>query len=214
MSWASLEQMGLVMMLVALSSTSPAADPAPVALKEALKAKDRTGYVPLAETYRGELREVARTGSAKELETGKPEVAEFTYLDYQNKGIGNRWKPVLTIMVGNPLGYSFPVTYAQDLPETAAIKKLKTVADFEKVFGDFRGWTDAWGGTNEWHSSLNWSAFTMQPDGSLRVVSAFIFTVIQGKVTSIDGVILSEGVFKPTGKAPHFDFAVPRDTGK
>ena len=184
-----------------LAGCTTADQHAPVALAEALAAHGRTGYVQLSETYRGDLQEVYRTGIAVGLDPSKPETLEFNHIDYQDRGMGSMSKPVFTIMEGGRDTYTAPATYDKDLPSLETVKTLKTVGDFEKVFGESRGFSDAQPGEDGTRSSLNWMAFSMQPDGSLRVVEVFLFTLIRGNDTSIEGETISEGIFKPTGKS-------------
>ena len=175
-----------------------------ITLSEALASQGRAGVAVLSEGYRGELRVIARTGIASQLPERDPvETIEFSHVHFDHRGVGGHHKPVLALVVGGRRGYRRPAVHLGHIPSIKSMRTFKHIADFERVFGKFREVTDGWGlGDGTMHSSCYWTGFTLQPNGSLRVVSVFLHTSHRGKSSNIDGAVLREGFFKPTGKSP------------
>ena len=141
---------------------------------------------------------------------GEPKSSEFTHARLNDQGIGTRHPKKQTIVIGygtrkKNIPYSSPSTYIKKIPSAADLMKLKNIADFEKIFGPFRRMTDAWGSKNEMHSPQGWMGFTTSSDGSIRVVSVFLWTVNKGKGYQIEHRKISAGIFKPTGKPPKLE---------
>jgi hypothetical protein len=132
------------------------------------------------------------------------EMVEFSHVHFGDRGIGQRTSPVLSIVIGQPglSSYTLPAVRLRAIPSIEQLKAFQRIEDFERVFGEFRGMTDAWGGGGEIHSGLYWTGFTTQRDGSLRVVSVFLHTLISADPVRIEGAHFCEGVVTPTGKPP------------
>ena len=135
---------------------------------------------------------------------------EFTHANLNDRGLGNRFPKAQSIVVGidssdNRISYRSEATYAKKIPSLKDLMAFKTVADFEKVFGSFRGMTDCWGSLEEMHSSVGWMGFSLMDDGSIRVVDVFLWTVNRGKGWEIDHRRIGDGIFKPTGRIPRLE---------
>jgi len=161
----------------------------PVSLPEALASRGRAGYAPLIEGYRGELRFVASTGRFAKLEHRlEPETLEFNKVNFDNRGVGALSKPAFAIIVPGPTTFRRPAIHLNEIPSIDRLKEFQLVADFERTFGEFRGLPDGWGGHDGIHDSRGWTGFTLQPDGSARVVSVFVHTLYrEAKVEEFEG---------------------------
>ena len=188
-------------------------------LAMALKGSRTNGVAGLTEGYRGELKTVFRWGVAARVKDEHPrETMEFTHLDFDDRGVGNRCPPVRSILVGladprtgEMKGYRAPTVFIPNLPTTELLMKKRTIAEFKEVFGEIRSVTDGWGLPTEMHSSVSWLGFVPTQTNAIRVVSVFLFTVrkretVKQKPTwTVDGITIEEGVFMTTGRKPKME---------
>ncbi len=175
-----------------------------VALDKVVTNTQREGLVLLEQGYMGSF--TFAEGSFLVDERDKKKF-EFTHACMNDRGIGGRSPKAQTIVVGidsgdNQLSCRAPAIYVKKIPALKELMSFETIADFEKVFGSFCGITDGWGSEAEMHSSVGWLGFTPMEDGSIRVISVFLWTVNRGKGWEIDHRRIGEGTFKPTGKPP------------
>jgi hypothetical protein len=167
------------------------------------------GVFPLDQGYRGKFTRIYDDES--KVPVGEKPF-EFTYASLNDMGVGNEAPKGQAIVIGvKEVGKvkieasMFPAYYLSALPSFDALLRIKSIADFERVFGPFRGWTDLWGSFDnppEVHSSLWWMAFTPCGNGAIRVVRVFITTTDRGHGVEIDKRVIMEGSFLPTGLAP------------
>ena len=135
---------------------------------------------------------------------------EFTHACLNDRGIGNHSPKAQTIVVGTESGdkrvsFRSPAIHVQKIPTLKELMAFKAIASFEKVFGSFRGFTDGSRSGEVMHSSVGWSGFTPMKDGSIRIVSVFLWTVNRGKGWEIEHKRIGEGIFTPTGRSSRLE---------
>ena len=201
-----------IVALIVLAGCHPKKAEAPVSLPDVIERKDFGTGPPLlllSQGYRGELRTVLRTGLARELKstvTGEyspppVETIEYTHVGEFGPLSAMIKERALCLFVGardkrDPASnrYSFPTLYISNLPTLEYLKGLNSVEEYEAVFGRL---TDG----HEWTAGR--MAFSLNADGSVRVVD--ITLLLRFPQTTIQGTILREGIFKPTGKPPQLE---------
>jgi hypothetical protein len=194
----------LITLLAQIGHTSDAV----VTLRELITNSSRSGTYLLNQGYRGKFtkiyEEVPTPGQ-------KNKATEFTHALFNDRGVGNRSPAAPTLAIGvswkqadgRPvLGSRAHATYQKTIPDFGELKTTRNIKDFQNIFGAFRGITDGWGSREEMHSSLGWLAFTIQKDGSIRVVHVFLHTVDNGNGWEIWKRDIKEGIFRPTGRPP------------
>lgn len=188
--------------LLILSCSAPAAESLSVA--DVIHNVTKDGVIPLDQGYRGSF--VFAEGSYLVDEQDRKSL-EFTHAFLNDTGVGDKAPKAQAIAVGlKGGGTMYPAIHLEKIPAIKDLMALGEIGDFEKIFGPFRGLATGEAGEKESYSSLDWKGFIRAEDGSLRVVSVFLWTVNRGEGWRIQYRQIGEGLFKPTGKPP-----VPED---
>ena len=198
-------------LLLVVFAASVARCDEPHTLARVLELKPRKGLILLDQGYRGRW-----TQRFSDDSSGLPlddDVMEYTHARVSaprdENGLTLRELVVATSTgsEGAASSYRAPTLRMKEIPPFARLKALKTIAEFEAVFGEFRGFTTGWGmtgpdGKSEQHSSVGWMGFVPIESRSIRVVSVFLHIGNYGDGWVIDKRHIREGVFRPTGKPP------------
>ncbi|WP_146602108.1 hypothetical protein [Novipirellula aureliae] len=207
----------LLILATLITSQSLAQDV--LTLPQVVANKDRVGVHLLDQGYSGEF---SKRFDEDGRELGPdPKPFEYTHASFpsgKHPNVTADDLPINEIVVGleepastGGFAYRAPTVAVAKIPAFDELKKLKNISDYEKIFGKFRGFTDAWGMNGEWHSSKGWMGFTLLDDGKIRVVSVFLHTENKGDGWKISTRRIREGVFQPTRKPPVLEKAEPRD---
>ena len=184
-------------------------------LPTALASQRTQGIARLTQGYKGEMKTVFRSGVAEMIhETEDAEPMEFSHFNFNDRGTDGRAPRMKSFVVGlvDPgtgrlKGSRAAATFIRDLPPAAVLQTYHSGREFERVFGPFRATAAESGPPGDRRSSVDWMAFTPAPDGAVRVTSVFLFTLrrrVSASQTedSVEGMVIQEGVFRPTGCPP------------
>jgi len=178
-----------------------------VTLQQVVTQPDLTGYHVLDQGYRGKFTQVF--DDRVPVLVRRQDEMEFTHVRCESPKPGEDRPVVRELAIGlQPPGkkitesYMAPALLVKALPTFEELKGLKTIEEFERLFGKSTAPTDSWGDSQQLHSSLCWLAFVPDETGAIRVVDVAFFTVDNGKGWEIESRLIKEGQFLPTGKPP------------
>ena len=190
----------LLILFLFISMVSSEEKSKELSLKEALKqfkAKPEQSLTALLKPqWVGTVKEVYKLDPDGIHDDDKPLHLRFTHLsvfkDFKGKdntlSISRSYK-------GSVAGDEIAI-YTETLASVDAIKKMKTVEDLNKAFGQQHGWTSAWGDGDKLHWTEGWTFFTLLESGKIRYLNIFAHVSSKDKNTQIDIIVVKEGLFK------------------
>ena len=187
-------RMPVLLLLLAMAAFNDAKSaPEMISIEKAIEPSQRTGSARLTHAYRGVMRIAAVTGGANAICIQMAFVpATYTHACFDYRPHGSDEKPVVAIAEGKPKpGASLVqahVFYAREIPSIERLGRFKKTEQFAQLGGNLQGTA-----TKVGFGSANWGGFTLEADGSIRVVNAVLFFDAE----TVTGGYFQEGIFKP-----------------
>jgi hypothetical protein len=175
-----------------------------ISLSNVVTNTQKNGSFPLVQGFSGSF---SFTKDSYLVNIADHEKFEFTHALLNTQGTGSNFPKAQALIVcldngKDDLTYIKEALYIDNIPSSKQMMGFNTILDFKKIFGDYRGYKSGWSFIDGEHTSMHWIGFTRMKDGTIRVVTVFLWIVNKGDGWEIDNRRVGEGIFKPTREIP------------